>query len=144
MKKINLLLVMVLTAVTYSCGNGKQGSNEQKADSLATAKQAEVQASDVDLYKYFSQKEMKSEMDKAVKLFSKNPSNFGQLFVEEGFALSPDALEKKWGTAKKKEVVTPKPDEDEVSSNPYANLEFDQFSISLDNYGKDWNISYLM
>ncbi len=36
MKKINILLAIVLMAVIYSCGNGGKGSNEQKADSLAT------------------------------------------------------------------------------------------------------------
>ncbi len=154
MKKLNIVLAIALMATICSCGNSEQGSDEQNADSLATAEQtqteeatseqSEAQASEVNLYKYFSQEEMQSEMDKAVKLFSKNPSNFGKLFVEEGFALSPDALEKKWGKAKKREVVTPEPEpgEEEVYSTPYANLEFEQFIVSLDNYGKNWEISF--
>ncbi len=36
MKKLSIFLTIALAAVIYSCGNGGKGSNEQKADSLAT------------------------------------------------------------------------------------------------------------
>ncbi len=36
MNKLSILLAIALMAIIYSCGNGKNGSNEQKADSLVT------------------------------------------------------------------------------------------------------------
>ncbi len=44
MKKLSIFLTIALAAVIYSCGNGSNGSNEQKADSLATAEQPNNEA----------------------------------------------------------------------------------------------------
>ncbi len=38
MKKISILVAIALMAIIYSCGNGENGSNEQKADSLSATK----------------------------------------------------------------------------------------------------------
>ncbi len=42
MKKISIVLAIALMATIYSCGNGGQGSNEQKADSLTSQTSKQV------------------------------------------------------------------------------------------------------
>ncbi len=51
MKKISILLAVALMVVIYSCGNGKQGSNEQNADSLTskTVKQSDNKQNQITL-----------------------------------------------------------------------------------------------
>ncbi len=44
MKKLSIFLTIALMAIIYSCGNGKQSSNEQKVDSLATAEKSNNEA----------------------------------------------------------------------------------------------------
>ncbi len=43
MKKLSIFLTIALVAIIYSCGNSEKGSNEQKADSLATKTAEQVQ-----------------------------------------------------------------------------------------------------
>ncbi len=161
MNAIKTLIPIVVLAILYSCGNNKN-TNGQKTDSLEVAKIEQVNkeklantSSKVDLYKYFSKEEMQKEMDKSMSVFHNvdlhkksdfvRMSAYEKLFKEEGFGISPDELEKKWGKAKKREVVIPEKEEgeDDVYSTPYAILEFEPFIINLDSYEKNtWLISF--
>ncbi len=161
MKKLNIVLTIGLMAVIYSCGNGEEESNEQNADSLATAEQ--IQAAEevsmteeekTELYKYFSKEEMKSEMDKAKNILcgidketgSTNVVSYDDLLKEEGFSVSPTQLEKKWGEAQNKEIKTDRLDYGDglVYDKKSATMEFPFFDVILVGCGKDcWTIETL-
>ncbi len=159
MKKLSILLAIALAEIIYSCGNGGQGSNEQKVDSLVTTKQAQKQAQpstteqeQTELYKYFSKEEIKKGMDNAKNILTTLDKETGsvnilaytdELFTKEGFAISPKELEKKWGKAnsQEEEIVKHEVDED-IYKLKFANLEFNQFKIVLlDGGDYGWGIT---
>ncbi len=103
-------------AVIYSCGNSGENSNEQNADSSATeaAEQAQPEETaskqtEPELYKYFSKEEISAKMQHALSVLEKAEKNDNDPFKsnilalykdfigEEGWNVSPDALEEKWG-----------------------------------------------
>ncbi len=152
MKKISIFLTIALVAIIYSCGNGKQGSNEQKADSLATenTKQVQNQAQPsmteqekAELYKYFSEEEIKNKLDSAMQYFSQEEAYFGELLKKDGFAVSPKELEKRWGKAIDKKSDKSKLDlgGGDIYDRITATTKFNEFEIKADNFNKmGWNI----
>ncbi len=166
MKKLSILAAIALMAIIYSCGNSGSSSKEQNTDSVATAQKADNEQAQkeeqpsmtaqekAELYKYFSQEEIKKGMDNAKSILcvvdkeigGVNVVAYDNLFEKEGFAMSPDKLEKKWGKAKQKKVKTHRLDygEGEVHNKTSATMEFSNFDVVLVECGKDcWGIESL-
>ncbi len=152
MKKLSILLTIALMAIIYACGNGGRGSNEKKADSLATENTKQVQNQEqpsmteeekAELYKYFSETEIKNKLDSAMQYFSQDEAYFGELLKKDGFAVSPKELEKKWGKAKDKKMEKSKLDlgGGDIYDRITATTKFNEFEIKADNFNKmGWTI----
>ncbi len=157
MKKISILVVIALMAIIYSCGNSEQGSKEQKTDSLATAKQVDnkqakkgeqqstTEKEKAELYKYFSKAEIKAKMDTAMKYLNGETSFFSELLKKDGFTVSPEELEKKWGKAKDKLIEKSKLDlGGDIYDRTTATITFNEFQITTERFDGDyWAISSL-
>ncbi len=115
-------------------GNGKYKYKQTSTQQLPELTEEEKAV----VYKYFSEEEIKKGMEDAKRILcvadesigSANIINYDDLFEKEGFALSPDELEKKWGKAKSREIETSELDIEEVKITS-ATMEFDQFKIDL-------------
>ncbi len=133
MRKVSILVAIALMAIIYSCGGSWQGSNEQNADSLATAEQVDNQQaqneeqpstseqaapiSEADLYKYFSKEEISEKMKYALKtldsaefdeseeIYETNIDMYYKSLLRHNgfFNVSPEEAEKKWGKPTKQE-----------------------------------------
>ncbi len=101
MKRTSILLLIAILLTIYSCVNQTSSKKQNDTDSTATNITEQVKTNDkiaeADLYKYFSKEEIKQKMDKAEQVLSGNSQTFEELLKEEGFAVSPENLEKKIG-----------------------------------------------
>ncbi len=103
-----------------------------------------TEAEKAELYKYFSEEEIRSKMDSAMQYFSQEDAYFDELLKKDGFVESPEELEKKWGKAKDKKVDKSKLDlgGGDVYERITATTKFNEFEITADNFDNmGWNIS---
>ncbi len=154
MKKLSILAAIALMAIIYSCGNGGNRSNEQNTDSVATARQANNEQSQkgeqpsmteqkkVELYKYFSKEEIGKKMQHALSILEKAKKDeddpffsdflplYKDLLKEDGWNISPDALEAKWSKpiTKKEDSFIYEADNSKVHVYEYT---YSNFNLTL-------------
>lgn len=156
MKLTNIITVMALLNMMYSCGDNtnkskQDNSDSTKADSKNEQVKAESEIPDAELYKHFSKEEIRKRMQHTFEVLDSNQVYDGrtdiyfsyyELLKEDGFALTPKEIEAKWGKPLKKEKDNfPNPLTDEMQIS--YSYDYPRFILDIEQVGKDWRIGEL-